>query len=217
MKTITLITAIVFMALLGSCKKKSDKKEEVSVPTFPVVSIETGFGNMYIRLYDSTMLHRANFIKLVEEGFYTGTEFHRIAADFVIQGGDPNSKDNDRTNDGKGGPGYTIPAEIDASKYTHVYGAVGAARLPDSVNPAKESSGSQFYIVVKAAGTHGLDGNYTVFGQVIGGMNNALTIMSQPHNSQDLPDNRIPMTVKMIAKTDAELLSEFGFTRPSDK
>ena len=87
----------------------------------------------------------------------------------MIQGGDPNSKDLDPTNDGLGGPGYTIPAEI-LSNRTHIHGAVGAARQDDSVNPEKASNGSQFYIIENTNGFHFLDGDYTVFGQIIDGL-----------------------------------------------
>ena len=108
--------------------------------------ISTPLGKMVVRLFDETPKHRDNFKKLVVEGFYDGTTFHRIMPGFMIQGGDPNSKDNDLFNDGQGDPGYTIPAEI-VPKYFHKRGALSTARLPDQVNPNRESSGSQFYIV----------------------------------------------------------------------
>ncbi len=128
-----------------------------------VVILETSMGDITIELYPKDApKHVANFKKLVKEGFYDGTYFHRVIPGFMIQGGDPNTKDNDRSNDGVGGPGYTIPAEI---KGKHVLGSVAAARLGDQVNPKKESSGSQFYIVTGDA-SH-LDGEYTVFGKVI--------------------------------------------------
>ena len=101
---------------------------------------------MVIRLYDETPAHRDNFKKLVAEGFYDGATFHRIIAGFMIQGGDPNSKDDDPYNDGQGGPGYTIPAEFNPNLY-HKRGALAAARQGDQVNPERRSSGSQFYVV----------------------------------------------------------------------
>ncbi len=108
--------------------------------------IVTPYGNMVVRLYDETPLHRDNFKKLVAEGFYDGTTFHRVMPEFMIQGGDPNSKDDDPYNDGIGGPGYTVPTEFNPL-LIHKRGALAAARQPDQVNPERRSSGSQFYIV----------------------------------------------------------------------
>lgn len=110
------------------------------------VSIQTPKGEIIVRLYDETPLHRDNFIKLAKEGFYDGTIFHRVIKDFMIQGGDPESKGCSKSKRlGSGGPGYTIPAEILPQLY-HKRGALAAARLGDEANPKRESSGSQFYI-----------------------------------------------------------------------
>lgn len=104
-------------------------------------------GDITVRLYDETPLHRDNFLKLAAEEFFNSTLFHRVIKDFMIQGGDPNSKGAPAgMNLGSGGPGYTIPAEIQPTLF-HKRGALSAARLGDEVNPTKESSGSQFYIV----------------------------------------------------------------------
>ena len=112
------------------------------------VLIETTLGNIKIKLYDETPLHRDNFIQLVENGFYDDLQFHRIIKNFMIQGGDPNSKNApENAQLGAGGPGYTIPAEFVYPKLFHKRGALSAARQGDQVNPKKESSGSQFYIV----------------------------------------------------------------------
>lgn len=112
------------------------------------VLIETSMGNIVIRLYDDTPKHRDNFIKLVESGYYNDLLFHRVIKDFMIQGGDPDSKGAPAGQQlGAGGPGYTIPAEFVYPKYFHKRGALSAARQSDQVNPQKESSGSQFYIV----------------------------------------------------------------------
>lgn len=112
------------------------------------VRIATTMGEIVVRLYDETPRHRDNFLKLVAEGFYDGTLFHRVIKDFMIQGGDPDSKGAPIGKAlGSGGPGYTLSAEIDASRFIHKRGALSAARLGDEVNPEKESSGSQFYIV----------------------------------------------------------------------
>ncbi len=113
----------------------------------PVVEITTDYGKIRLALYDETPLHRDNFLKLAREGFYNGVLFHRVIHHFMIQGGDPASKEakpGDRL--GNGGPGYTIPAEFVPALY-HKKGALAAARLGDQANPQKASSGSQFYIV----------------------------------------------------------------------
>ncbi|MBQ2367612.1 MAG: peptidylprolyl isomerase [Bacteroidaceae bacterium] len=112
------------------------------------VKISTTMGDILVRLYDETPLHRDNFLKLASEGYFDGTLFHRVIKDFMIQGGDPDSKGAPAgQNLGSGGPDYTIPAEIQPATLFHKRGALSAARLGDEVNPAKESSGSQFYIV----------------------------------------------------------------------
>ncbi len=111
------------------------------------VKISTTLGDIKVRLYDETPLHRDNFLKLASEGFFNGTLFHRVIKDFMIQGGDPESKGAPAGKSlGSGGPGYNVPAEIRPALF-HKRGALSAARLGDEVNPAKESSGSQFYIV----------------------------------------------------------------------
>jgi cyclophilin family peptidyl-prolyl cis-trans isomerase len=133
----------------------------------PHAVIVTNLGEIEIELDgDAAPKHVDNFIKLVEERFYVGTTFHRVVPGFVVQGGDPNSKDENRMNDGTGDPGYQIDAEIGLP---HKRGSVAAARKGDSVNPQKKSSGSQFYICLRDLPQ--LDrGGYTVFGQVIRGM-----------------------------------------------
>ncbi len=111
------------------------------------VKIQTTMGDISVRLYDETPLHRDNFIKLAQQGFYNGTLFHRVIRDFMIQGGDPESVNAPAGKQlGTGGPSYTLPAEIHP-ELIHKRGALAAARLGDEVNPKRESSGSQFYIV----------------------------------------------------------------------
>jgi peptidyl-prolyl cis-trans isomerase B (cyclophilin B) len=112
------------------------------------VKMKTNFGDVMLLLYDDTPIHRDNFVKLVGSKFYDGLLFHRIIKDFMIQGGDPESKGAPATKQlGNGGPGYTLKAEIMPTKFIHKKGALSAARLGDQMNPGKESSGSQFYIV----------------------------------------------------------------------
>ena len=112
------------------------------------VRIKTSMGDIVVRLYDETPKHRDNFVKLAKEGYFDGTLFHRVIRDFMIQGGDPDSKGAPAgKNLGTGGPDYTIPAEFVFPKLYHKRGALSAARTGDEVNPNRESSGSQFYIV----------------------------------------------------------------------
>lgn len=138
-----LVFATTVLNYTGWAQKK-DKKSE----TEPVVLIVTDFGDIKVKLYNETPQHRDNFLKLVEEKFYDSLLFHRVIPGFMIQGGDPSSQKTKDPNAmlGNGDVGYTIPAEI-VSKYYHKKGALSAARLGDDVNPAKNSSGCQFYIV----------------------------------------------------------------------
>ncbi len=132
-----------------------------------VVVMETAQGTIVLQLFDKDAPKTcANFRKLVAKGFYDGTYFHRVIPGFMIQGGDPNSKDAVASNDGQGNPGYTVPAEI---KLPHLRGSLATARLGDQQNPKRESSGSQFFIDL--APQPSLDrGGYTVFGKVLSGM-----------------------------------------------
>jgi cyclophilin family peptidyl-prolyl cis-trans isomerase len=191
----------------GACKK-TENPSPTPEATEKIIEITTAHGTMYMWLYRQTPLHRENFLTLAAQGFFDSTIFHRIVPGFVIQGGDPLSKDSIPGNDGTGGPGYTIPAEfVDSLK--HVFGAVGAAR---DNNPAKASNGSQFYVVVDPNGEPGLDRNYTVFGRVFAGMDAASNIVSRPRDARDRPRENIYMQVKVLEKTHAELKTEFGFT-----
>lgn len=185
---ILIICACFCLSAFGQQEKKIVPKDDY------LITITTEFGEITLLLYDQTPKHKENFIKLVTSGFYNGTTFHRIINDFMIQGGDPNSKDTLPYNDGQGGPGYTIPAEFSPT-LKHSKGALAAARMGDQVNPNKESSGSQFYIVHNANGTPFLDGSYTVFGQVIKGMEVIDKIAIQPKAPGDRPLKNITMTV----------------------
>ena len=191
------------------------------------VLIETSMGNMTVMLYDDTPLHRDNFVKLAESGFYEGMLFHRVINNFMIQAGDPMSKNaapNARL--GNGGPGYTIPAEIVYPTHFHKKGALAAARTGDNVNPKRESSGSQFYIVqgqkytdmkldqfekalgktftnkerdayVTVGGTPHLDNQYTVFGEVVEG----LGVVDKIAAVETAPGDRPVEDVKIIKMT----------------
>ena len=159
--------------------------------------IHTDYGDMKGVLYNETPKHRDNFVKLVNSGYYNGLLFHRVILGFMIQGGDPDSKNAAAGKAlGMGGPGYTIPAEIN-SKFTHKRGALAAARLGDAQNPQKASSGSQFYIVEPVAGTHFLDNQYTVFGEITSGFDVVTKIASAAKDKADRPLKDIKMTIKM--------------------
>ncbi len=142
MKSIIKGFGILTMVLLFSCCHAQNKGEKR-----PVVLIKTQFGNMKVELYNETPKHRDNFLKLVKEGYYNGVLFHRVIKEFMVQGGDPSSR-NAKPNEqlGNGGPDYTIDCEIN-TKFLHKKGALAAARQGDNINPERKSSGSQFYLV----------------------------------------------------------------------
>lgn len=148
-----------------------------------IAVLETNMGKITIELLpDVAPNHVENFKKLSRSGFYDGTTFHRVIPGFMIQGGDPNSKDDDRSNDGTGGPGYTIDAEFSDMK--HVRGIVSMARSSDP-----NSAGSQFFIVVKDS-PH-LDRLYTAFGKVIEGLDVVDQIVSVPRDGRDNPIKKV--------------------------
>lgn len=215
MKQFLYVSVILVMLLLNSCEKGSRQ-----------AIIETEFGNIKIELMDSTPFHRDNFVKLVNQGFYNDLLFHRVVKDFMIQGGDPDSKNapqNKRL--GMGGPGYRINAEIGA---LHYRGALAAARKGGASNPEMKSSGSQFYLVngkkkltlkdisyaekynkmkytqdqidkyLKEGGYPILDTKYTVFGKIIEGMDVLDKISSVEVGKFNRPKKDIKMKVRMI-------------------
>lgn len=146
------------------------------LPEEPVFDIVTNLGTIKVRLYKDTPRHKANFTKLALAGYYDSLLFHRVINGFMIQGGDPYTRDTSKIDMwGMGGPNYTIQAEMrDADGnplHRHKKGALAAARRGDVANPYKESSGSQFYIVQNADACIHLDGEYTVFGETVAGLN----------------------------------------------
>ncbi|HXB90853.1 MAG TPA: peptidylprolyl isomerase [Puia sp.] len=235
-----LLTGIVAVSLL-SCNprlssglRKNDLHRDVEVATTK--------GTLVIRLSDSTPMHRDNFLRLVKTGFYDSLLFHRVIRNFMIQTGDPDSKEGHPgkplSQGGSGGPGYTIPAEFRASLYHH-RGAVGAARTNDNVNPTRASSGSQFYIVQgkrftdagldsvetfrlkgrkipsderkvyeETGGAPHLDQQYTVFGEVISGMETVDSIGSMPTSGPplDRPQTEIRiLKMRLIHRKDGSV------------
>ena len=185
--TLTLLSVCSITAL----GQKADKRKKVE--------IQTKYGKMVVELYNETPLHRDNFIKLVNEKYYDDLIFHRVIKDFMVQGGDPNSRNAaPNVQLGSSGPGYTIPAEI-LPQFKHKKGALAAARLGDQMNPKKESSGSQFYIVHNDRGTPHLDGEYTIFGEVISGFDVIDKIATQPVRQGDnRPTENITMKIRII-------------------
>jgi cyclophilin family peptidyl-prolyl cis-trans isomerase len=168
-------------------KGKPAVSEQQANPKKGFVVIETTLGTITIQLNDSAApKHSANFRKLAKEGYYDSTTFHRVIPNFMIQGGDPNSKSGDRQTHGMGGPDYRIDAEIGL---THDRGVIAAARQGDQINPMKMSNGSQFYITVVP--TTFLDGQYSVFGKVVEGMDVADKIVAVPRDPRDNPLEKV--------------------------
>ncbi len=222
----SLFATMFAMGCGGDAGTSSAREKAADGSGETLVLIETPYGNIKAKLYNSTPQHRDNFIKLANEGFYDGLLFHRVIPNFMIQGGDPNSKGAAPGQGlGSGGPGYTIPAEIGAK---HFRGALSAARTGGPSNPEKRSSGSQFYIVQngitpemtqvisqkqaggvvyspaeieyykQVGGYPGLDGEYTVFGQVIEGMEAVDKIAAVQRDGRDRPLEDVTMKVSVI-------------------
>ena len=218
------LALLLFVLVIPAQGKKKEKRA--------VVRIETTLGSIRVALSDDTPLHRNNFLKLAAEGFYDGTLFHRCIQDFMIQGGDPESRGAAKgALLGEGGTGYVIPPEFCLPYWYHWRGALAAAREPDDVNPEQCSSGCQFYIVygkkqtpadikkvramldekgieltpqmiddyVMRGGTPHLDGQYTVFGEVIEGMDVVRLILTKPTDSNNRPLDDIVIT-KMVVE-----------------
>ena len=184
MKRIMIIAAIAIFA--ASCGPRGAKNEgneaqadstatkltemeqkRIEEPEFDII---TSKGTMRVKLYGKTPKHRDNFVKLVKEKYYDGVRFHRVIEGFMIQTGDPYSRDTAKIDLwGQGGPDYTVPAEF-VNEYWHKKGALAAARRGDLANPTKASSGSQFYIVHDENACLHLDGQYSIFGEVISGL-----------------------------------------------
>ena len=218
---------VTLKAFKGSKVNQSQQNILIKAPIACLVQIETDYGIMTVELSNSTPLHRDNFTKLAEENFYNGTLFHRIIPEFMIQGGDPDSKTaTPGAALGAGGPGYTIPAEFNDS-LVHTKGALAAARQSDAVNPKRASSGSQFYIVqgktwtadvldrieaqknfryspaqrqayLSIGGTPFLDKDYTVFGHVVSGLDVLDKIAAAQKDGRDRPVKDIKMKIKVI-------------------
>jgi len=212
----------IILLILSSLQLAAQQKTEGTM-----IKISTSRGDMLVRLYDETPAHRDNMIKLVKEGFYNNQLFHRVIKDFMIQGGDPHSVGAPKGQRlGSGSPGYTLPAEFNPS-LIHKKGALAAARKGDRVNPEQASNGSQFYLVqgrvltpeeinfmiqqgaanfseeskkiyTSLGGTPHLDGAYTVFGEVVEGLEVLDSIASQPCDAYNRPLEDVSFTITLL-------------------
>lgn len=189
--------AVADSAAIAEQNKRTMEKI-ASLPEEPVFDIVTNMGVIKVKLYSGTPKHRENFEKLALEKYYDGLLFHRVISDFMIQTGDPLTKDPANADKfGTGGPNYTIPAEF-VPEYTHKKGALAAARKGDAANPLKESSGSQFYIVQSESGCMHLNGDYTVFGETIDGFDviDKIAAVATDNRNRPLEDVKI-ISVKL--------------------
>ena len=177
---------------------KRTMEKIATLPEEPVFDIITSMGVIKVKLYSGTPKHRENYAKLAFENYYDGLLFHRVINGFMIQAGDPLTKDPaNKSRFGTGGPDYTIPAEF-VPEYRHKKGALAAARRGDAANPLKESSGSQFYIVQDEAACSSLDGDYTVFGETVEGFDviDAIAAVETDGRNCPLQDVKI-ITIKL--------------------
>ena len=219
MKTKIITLLMILPLLVASCgnnkSKKGETKEEPkdqikdmetklsfapeSLPEGPIFEIITSEGTITVLLYTDTPLHRDNFVKLAAQNFYDNILFHRVINGFMIQVGDPLTKDPaNAPKFGTGGPGYTVPAEF-VAEHNHKKGALAAARLGDMANPKRASSGSQFYIVQDERTCAQLDGAYTVFGETLDGFEVIDKIASVQTDQRDRPIKDIKIiTIKPV-------------------
>lgn len=181
-------------AISEKSRPRTFSKQEIERMKQTTAVLETKFGEITLKFFPEVApKHVKSFIDLASSGFYDGTTFHRVVPGFVIQGGDPHSKNEDRSKHGTGGPGYTLEAEF--SNLPHKRGTLSMAR---AAHP--DSAGSQFFICV--ADVAFLDGQYTVFGEVTEGMDVVDEIVAQPRDSRDNPNERVEMKVKIVAPED---------------
>jgi cyclophilin family peptidyl-prolyl cis-trans isomerase len=186
------VACLLAQSVSAEMKSKKFTNEEIKKMSETTAVIETKFGNIELKFFpDVAPNHVNSFIGLAKKGFYDGTTFHRVIPGFMIQGGDPNSKNADKATHGTGGPGYTVKAEF--SDKPHKRGTLSMARAADP-----NSAGSQFFICVADAPF--LNKQYTVFGEVVSGMDVVDKIVSQPRDPRDNPTERVEMKVKVVEK-----------------
>jgi len=197
MKVVGISLAVMIImgaAVFGYAEVKEKKftAEEIKKMAETKAVVETKFGTIELKFFPEVAPnHVNNFIELAKKGFYDGTTFHRVIPGFMIQGGDPNTKNPDKSKHGMGGPGHTVKAEF--NDRLHKRGTLSMAR---AANP--DSAGSQFFICVADAPF--LNKQYTVFGEVVSGMDVADKIVSQPRDPRDNPNDRIEMKVRIVEK-----------------
>ena len=233
MRKVALIAAVI-LATLAGCKQRGTSAQAPeedfpdttaaakiarTLPEEPVFDIVTNLGTIKVRLYKDTPRHKANFQKLAIAGYYDSLLFHRVINGFMIQGGDPFTKDTAKVEMyGMGGPSYTIPAEMrdaeGAPLHRHVKGALAAARQGDIANPFKESSGSQFYLVQNPENCVHLDGEYTVFGETVAGLHVIDKIAALPTDRLDRPLREVRI---LSIKPNKELNNKPSGTEVADK
>lgn len=205
------LLALLWLAGPALAAEKPGKRPHKSKKD-EVVTITTTQGIIRLVLFDDTPLHKANFLQKAQNGFYDGTNFHRIIDNFMIQGGDINSKDADPSNDGLGRANEgTVPAELGPG-HPHIYGSVAAARMGGPAGTP--SSISQFYLVENHGGAHFLDGQYTVFGQVIQGLDVIDKIAKLPKDERDHPIVDTKMTMKVQKLKRKKISQLYGYTYP---
>ncbi len=219
MKRIMILAAVV-LALVSCGPRGGGKAAEAQADSTameqkkieePLFDIVTSRGTMRVKLYSKTPKHRDNFTKLVKEHYYDSIRFHRVIEGFMIQAGDPYSRDTAKINLwGQGGPDYTVPAEF-VNEYWHKKGAIAAARRGDLANPTKASSGSQFYIVHDENACLHLDGQYTIFGEVVEGLDVIdriagveVDLYDRPREDVFIEEIRPVLTEPAVTKTAAD-------------
>ncbi len=187
-----LVLPVAFSVYAESPRHKKFTQEEIAKMATTKAVIETKFGTMELKFFPEVAPnHVHNFIELAKKEFYNGTTFHRVIPDFMIQGGDPNTRSEDRSRHGLGGPGHSLQAEFNDRQHKRGILSMARSSLPDS-------AGSQFFICL--ADSFFLDKKYTVFGEVVKGMDVADKIVRQPRDKRDNPLERIEMTVKIMEK-----------------
>jgi len=191
---ITLLSLLTFCALTGAGLAEDVAVLQVRFPQ------QKALEQVVLEFYEEDAPDTvANFKKLARKGFYKGVAFHRVFPRMLVQAGDPLSRKRDRSKVGTGGPGHTLPPEV---RRRHTAGAVAASRLPDGINPGRRSSGSQFYICLKPMPN--LDGQYTVFGRVVSGMETLEKVSTQPADSNDNPLEKVVIrSVKILPREKA--------------
>jgi len=188
MKNIFLILGLILsLQLVAQIEATPKTTNSIETPE-TIAVIHTTMGDITVKLYNDTPLHRDNFIKLVNEGWYDGSPFHRVINNFMIQGG--------HNKDGVVDPGYTVEAEI-LPNHSHKKGVLAAARIGGPSNPEMRSSGCQFYIVQNPNGTPHLDGKYTIYGEVIMGLDVVDNIAAVQTGRGDVPVKEITMTIEI--------------------